>query len=416
MNIFKKTIYCVITYLILTSCSSSTKKDIPEFSSEFVTLNNKKDFFVIDIDSVRKEKVFYISNYFKNVRAIALENNKNALIGRINKLIVFDEYLFILDSSISKGLFVFNKEGVFIRKIGNVGGGPGEYINISDFTIDADKKEIYLLDSRTQKINIYDIDFGKFINSVRIKNDYVRSYRVQSVSGKLYTDAYFPVESENNFLLRSIDLSTGEQDSCWMSSAEYNKGWNELFFNRHNFFIPTNTSSAKFNQIFMDMVVSITSEGVSPYLIIKSKDLLTEKDLQATKGNPASDRFASLMNIDKIHGINDYLEFGKYIYYKFQRKNSMYPVLFDTKTRKAQVSEAFIDDLIYTKDMANTILPTFYYADSNKVYGILQNHNIERFLQLAKDGYLSNLMNSEDVLMKLTENSNPVIFCYECKD
>ena len=414
MKILKKT-YCLIISLFLIACSSSTKEN-PDVFSRLTTLNDKKDFFVVDIDSARKENILYLSDYFKDVRAIKLEDNEKALIGTISKLIVFDEHLFVLDKSVSKSLFVFNKEGLFIRKFGSVGGGPEEYIKLSDFTIDTDKKIFYLLDPHTQKINSYDIASGKFINSVRIKNDYVRSYHIQFVAGKLYADAYFPMESENNFLLRNIDLSTGEQDSCWLSTAEYNKGWGELYFNRQSFFIPTNISSAGFNQIFMDMVVSITSEGVSPHLIIKSKDLLTEKDLEGTKGHSASDRISSLMEIDKIQGINNYLEFDKYVYFNFLKKGTFNTVLFDTNTKTAQISGAFIDDLVYTKDPVNAISPRFYFADSNKAYGILQSVDIERFTRLTKNGYLSNAMKLNEDLIKLTEDSNPVIFCYECKD
>jgi hypothetical protein len=231
----------------------------------------------------------------------------------------------------------------------------------------------------------------------------------------MYADAYFPEESDNNFLLRTLDFATGEQGDCWMSKSIYNKGWNELYFDRSNLFISTNSSFVRFNQTFMDTVVSITPEGVSPYLVIQSKELLTKKELQATAGKAADQRMSSLMQVDKIYNINYYLEFCKYIYFEYHKRNSKYPVLYDIETQQTQIAEAFIDDLVYSKDIAQTILPTFHYADfgTSKVYGVLQTHDIDRFLQLAKKGYLSNEMSINKELMSLAQDSNPIIFCYE---
>jgi hypothetical protein len=413
MKVSKTVNFYLVIYFILASCTSSTKNENQENSKELATLNANKDIIVIDIDNANKENVLYLSDYFKNVHPVALENNEEALIGRVNKIAALNEFIIILDKSISKNLFIFDKDGKFIRKIGRIGNAPGEFVDISDFTIDSGNNIIYLLDSHSQRINWYEISSGKFINSIRIKNNYVRSYHIQYIAGKMYADAYFPKESENNFLLRTLNLTTGEQESCWMSKSIYNKGWNELYFDRSDIFISNNSPIVKFNQTFMDMVVSIAPEGVSPYLTIQSRDLLTKQELQATAGIEADKRMASLMQVNKIQGIRHYLEFGKYIYIEYKQKNSIYSVLYNTEIGKTQIAKAFIDDLVYSKDIVQTIIPKFYYADSDKVYGVLQTHEINRFLQLAKDGYLSNEISANKKLINLTRDSNPIIFFYE---
>ena len=147
--------YHSLVCLVLVSCSSSTKKEDPKAAKECTELIRNEMVFVVDIDNTPKEKALYLSDYFKNVQSIALEDVENGLIGKISKLIVLNESIFILDSSIAHCLFVFNREGKFIRKIGRIGKGPGEYSNLSDFTIDLDHNIIYVLDSHIQKINHY---------------------------------------------------------------------------------------------------------------------------------------------------------------------------------------------------------------------------------------------------------------------
>jgi len=56
-----------------------------------------------------------------------------------------------------KGLYAFNKEGKFIRKYGNRGNGPGEYLSIKDFTIDTENEIVYLMDDDATQILLYNI-------------------------------------------------------------------------------------------------------------------------------------------------------------------------------------------------------------------------------------------------------------------
>jgi hypothetical protein len=51
----------------------------------------------------------------------------------------------------------------------------------------------------------------------------------------MYADAYYPPKSGNEaFLLRTINMSTGEQEECWMNVMQYNKGWNEIYLNKQS--------------------------------------------------------------------------------------------------------------------------------------------------------------------------------------
>lgn len=79
-----------------------------------------------------------LSNSLKitELKNIPLETRRECLIGRINKILVLDNKIYILDSSIANSILVFSLEGKFIYKICKTGKGPGEYLSLTDFDVD----------------------------------------------------------------------------------------------------------------------------------------------------------------------------------------------------------------------------------------------------------------------------------------
>jgi hypothetical protein len=75
-----------------------------------------------------------LSSIFKDSEIIRLETVDESLIGqRINKIRKNDHKYFI--SYDNKALVIFDRQGVFLRKIQKIGGGPGEYMSLVDFDV-----------------------------------------------------------------------------------------------------------------------------------------------------------------------------------------------------------------------------------------------------------------------------------------
>jgi hypothetical protein len=104
-----------------------------------------------------------LSAVIDSVSFLPLIEEDNFLFAEINKLIMHGEYIYIMDGWTGNSLLVFDKAGAFVRKIGNKGGGPGEYGRLWDF--DVNSEHIYLYDY-WQKISKYDLQ-GNFIESKR---------------------------------------------------------------------------------------------------------------------------------------------------------------------------------------------------------------------------------------------------------
>lgn len=103
-----------------------------------------------------------------DIKYIQLETNDSSMFGNVDKLIVDNGYIFILDRNISKALFVFNMEGKFITRIGTQGKGPGEYLSLVDFDIAFDEKQLVLYDLWTRKIIFYTYE-GDYIKETFLK-------------------------------------------------------------------------------------------------------------------------------------------------------------------------------------------------------------------------------------------------------
>lgn len=105
------------------------------------------------------------SAFVDTIELIPLETTEEILIGEITRLIFNDGKYYIrsTNSMQNEKLFVFNENGNYIRKIGNKGVGPGEYIRFHDFTI-ANDDHIVLADY--QQLLHFDPE-GKFLYTTK---------------------------------------------------------------------------------------------------------------------------------------------------------------------------------------------------------------------------------------------------------
>ena len=159
---------CVCVALVLSVASCSHDK-VPANVNWDCTESNLKDTF--DIQSLFKDR--YI---------LALEETEKSRIGQIEKLVKVDTLLFVLDNRLAMRVFVFNATtGRFINSIGRTGKGPGEYIDINDFSVDSSNGTVSLMSER-HEILVYDYQ-GNFI---RKKGLSFSADKMESKDGKYY--------------------------------------------------------------------------------------------------------------------------------------------------------------------------------------------------------------------------------------
>lgn len=126
-----------------------------------------KDIIKINIPLQQEDNLIKLSTLVDSIHYLPLATDDKYLIGNIDKLIVTDDFLYIIDKNISFSIYCFNKKGEFVRKIGNRGASNKEYVSITDVNIYNEK--IYIWDGSSRKLLIYKSN-GDYINS--ISSDY----------------------------------------------------------------------------------------------------------------------------------------------------------------------------------------------------------------------------------------------------
>lgn len=98
---------------------------------------------------------------------IPLETNEQALIGKIDQLIVHDDKIFILDRDISKSIFIFRSDGFFINKISKYGQNEDEYKLLRNIELDTINHQLIAYDRNGGKLLFYDLE-GNFIRTQKL--------------------------------------------------------------------------------------------------------------------------------------------------------------------------------------------------------------------------------------------------------
>lgn len=109
----------------------------------------------------KPETNFEFSELTTDHEIIDLETTPESLLGKIHKVLFADSLIFVLDIDIAKGVLMFNRKGKFIRKIGDIGKGFGEYMAPHDMYLDRSANELTIYDKKKKKLMKYAYD-GKF--------------------------------------------------------------------------------------------------------------------------------------------------------------------------------------------------------------------------------------------------------------
>ena len=370
-------------------------------------------YYVIDLDD-KKEVSLPLSLYFKNAQTIILETSKDCLIGDINEFQVFNGYIYVLDAYKAKSLYVFDIEGKFLRKIGTLGRGPGEYIQITDFTLDTENMFIFVNDWGN-RIHKYQLD-GTYVNSINLQAMGASIRSIQYYNSRLYLDV-LPWDADNDkYMLVEIDPDDGKIHSRSLP-LRYNKGWSEGYNKGESFFKSRLNTPPRYTQLFMSYVISV-GETITPYIELKSKHLVTDNDIRnlPPRERSHSERFSrSFRGRSKIWNVNSFVENDDFIIFRYEIEFLSYnTVVFNKKTEIANIAGFLSNDLIFRRDR-DGIFGRFHFSDTRGAYQILHPDLLNKIKMSIRRNEVVSSLDKADLLLKLNEDSNPVIFFYEFK-
>lgn len=123
---------------------------------------------VCDYKKVKQRKNAPLDELLTGFNVLKMDNeNDEGLIGRrLTGHIIGEKYIAVFSYSFMP-LKLYNKQGDFIRNIGKIGQGPGEYGVINNVYMDEKADRIYILAFDTDKILVYDFK-GNILSPIRL--------------------------------------------------------------------------------------------------------------------------------------------------------------------------------------------------------------------------------------------------------
>ena len=139
-------VFCAVCMFL--SCSEQ-RKNTPTDIKEIIFKDPSKDYL--------------LASNFKNIHMVQLEMKDECVISDVKRIIDTDGQLYVLTSD--NEIFCFDRStGKYLRKIGSIGEGPGEYVDITDMFYNEKEKRICVVDRVKNAIHAYTLG-GEFVGS-----------------------------------------------------------------------------------------------------------------------------------------------------------------------------------------------------------------------------------------------------------
>ncbi|WP_298487558.1 6-bladed beta-propeller [uncultured Maribacter sp.] len=409
----KKITLITLSFFFLFSCDNknkSKKKDDLIFSG----VKKSKNIIEIKIDSLCTDIIkipnvdstskLYLSKFIDSVRLLKLETTEKSIIGKIDKIIVKNKSVYILDAFVTKGIYEFSiDDGSFIRKYGNFGKGPSEYIYPVDFNID--KNELIILDNNKSKLLVYDLN-GKFKRKLRLGFRALK-FIIDKDGRYIYYTAGSPnyyIDNSNNFLLL---IGNGKGNIKYKAFSTLPIQHKFSFLGSNSLII--NNDNPMFHFRYDNNIYIIEGNKIRPFLYFDFGEEALPKDYDHNINHKEF--------VAKYHGIESpYLTFsGNYLinnnhmFFTYNKSNRLVTSIYSFKTKEI-ISGTILSSENFKKGFGTfsptTIYKDFFVSYANS-YEIIKNKEL---LKKFRDEETNNL------IKETTEYDNPIIVFQKLKE
>lgn len=256
----------ILFILICWGCSHPQQKiDVRDYISQSI------DWSIIDTTSIQ---------------AVRLEMNEHCIINHITKVIIYDDRIFVFDKG-NGNVISFDINGKFIARIGDKGRARDEYGEAVNFTMDRNKRLIFVSDRGSMRQIVYDFD-GNFVT------DYKLGYMPMAiVEGDKFVFASNPKTTKENYELIKYDNESRIVGGYYEREGFVQK--NEGYYMAEHYFSQVG-DKYYFVPYYTDEIMSINENG----------DMKTEKKLGFQYQMVNYEKSETLYDKDKLWAIRDF--------------------------------------------------------------------------------------------------------------
>lgn len=381
--------------------------------------------YTVDLDNSAPLDRLAISEFCDSVATIIVETHDGALLSQIRKLVYADDRIYILNGMGTRtmSLAEFDMSGNFVRRYGRVGRGPGEYVSVFDFTLDGERA--YLLDIMTRRIISYDLDSGRYLEDIPLSQT-ASTYRILKTGDTFYTDLHDRVFDESNYMLQSWKNADVENKKYHLPVGEYLQGWTNTTSVGGVSFVDGVDGHHLFTHELSNEILKLYTDSIGKYIYLKSADFIGPKERRAISesinsqprntSGPSMTEHSRPTDFDTYWGVRDYFETNRYICFSVFKNGLPPTVLYDKQTGTSKRTHPTYIDLI-VKDGYPEVSAclTLLHADENGLFYTVIPHRMELFRAAAADGQLNDDLDKLELLKKLSDDANPVVFFLKFK-
>ena len=228
---------------------------------------------------IGKLHTFDIELFTDLVRFIPLETKNESLIVSISKLYIEDDFIIVFDRQ-NKNILLFNKNGSFIRKIGEKGNGPLQYLEFNDIYYNSNTKEIYAFERYQNKMYVYSLngDITQVIDSNFSFNSFIKTEK------GFWIYSCFKNNNPNNFNLIYSDEKLQKIKNGFFPQKNFVNIANETCFSEDQednkyFFYPSSNIIYRLENDKVEPFIEVNFEGRNlPYEKILDVETISDYD------------------------------------------------------------------------------------------------------------------------------------------
>ncbi len=396
----KKIFFCVGIIFVLFSCTSDNGGEVASKVS------------VIKLPLEKSNMNLKMSDVVDSICYVSLETDTVCLVGQIDKLIPMDTAFIVVDKDIARSIYVFNREGRFIRKIGKSGPGPEEYLGIEDVCLDQEKGQIVILDLKSKHFLIYSLE-GEFVKSIRF--DFY-AYDIEYVGEDKI--AVFLNYGNNASFEKAGNIPTlGIYDLKKEKVVELCAYANEKIRSGSMLNLSENFSSDGMETLFVlpinDTIFNVNSDGISPKYLLdfgsEQRELQKEYISCLIKDQPNAIQGAKIVKEMGLAQVAGLAITEKNQLFSYQRDGQIFMAIQNKKTghvKSLQVSD--MSSLVSDMDYVTLFVP--YGTDKDNMYLMVNPYALS---ELSPDKQTKQI---EVLKASFSEENNPIIAVARMKD
>ena len=374
----KKKIQLLFVSLLLLSVSCSDRNTSGEGENSVTTIA-VTDF---ETDYCR------LSEYVEEVSLIPLEFTDECILGEIDKVVLTEQNIFIMEretQSTRLGVYMFDRSGKFVRRIGSRGQGPDEFVSLADFSLDEGKELIYIFDGHRKTMLTFSFS-GKCIEAVDM-NYYALSFEYMNGLFYLYRerasfgDPFYELAIKDKKGALVEKYYPMRLDLPYIRRCIFTKREDDILFAR----------------TMSDTILTLKDGKLTPrYRIDYDKKTMSHEDRMDIRYEVRS-HMQVVLEKKTIAGIKSVFEIGDRVFFTFTDVILPTMSVYNKKSGEVKTFKLFEDDLMFLSEG----LPIGQYKDM--LISVKEQSRLQGYLDRGYQKWMESGLMSAEKCKEMTE-------------